>query len=150
MRKTALLLGLAAVSLCACTSASTDDEPPAQREELDSASTTEPNASPAPSGFEATLIGTRSRGTVLRVRTVGSGSCPFKADEVVVVGDAIEVRDEPDAADDEQPCTADSRPSIWTYSVPAGQADDFGAASAVVVRLSTGKRFVTPLLRGME
>jgi hypothetical protein len=150
MRKTALLLGLAAASLSACTSVSTDNERPDQREGLDSASTAEPNASPAPPGFEAALIGTRSRGTVLRVRTVGSGSCPFTAEEVVAMGDFIEVRDEPDAADDEQPCTADSRPSVWTYSVPAGQADDFRAASAVVVRLSTGKRFITPLLPGME
>ena len=149
MHTTTPLLGLVAVLLAACTSG-TDYDPPPLSEPRGDAPETTLNASPAPSGFEASLIATRSREPVLRLRTVGSGSCFFEIDEVDVMDDVVEVTDESEAADDRRPCTADSQPSVRTYGVPAQQAEAFDAASIVVVRLSSGQRFSMPLLPGME
>ena len=105
--------------------------------------------SAAPPGFSVTMVRTRSDGTVLAVRTVGSSSCPFEVDEVVVEGTVLHVVDGA-AGNGDRVCTADARPSRTSWPVPRSLVEPLRDAETAVLHLESGRSFGVPLLVGIE
>ena len=96
-----------------------------------------------------TVVRTRFDGTVLAVRTVGSSSCPFEVDEVLVEGDVLHVVDAVTGGG-ERICTADARPSRTSWPVPRALVEPLRDAETAVLHVESGRSFGVPLLVGIE
>ena len=96
-----------------------------------------------------TVVRTRFEGTVLAVRTVGSSSCAFEVDEVLVEDDVLHVVDDATGSGD-RVCTADARPSRTSWPVPRSLLEPLRDAETAVLHLESGRSFGVPLVVGIE
>jgi hypothetical protein len=105
---------------------------------------------PAPPTYRALLVGTRTSGWVLRVRTFGSSTCPFEMDSVTVVGSVIEAVDQEAKATGGFVCSDDYSPTTAEYEVDVTDVDPFLDAKSVVITTLSGDRLSMDLKFALE